>query len=184
MEPLLGLILAAVVAAPMMLWRWCRNQALAEAWRTAARAPDGLALELVWSEPGAFSKTLEGRHEDFTVAVNRRNGDRCRSGRTVMAVSNPSRLGWHLSLSRETFGTQLNQLMGERDIRTGDRVFDREVAVHGEPEVLVATLDEPTRIAARQALELVFRSRAGGSSASSLRRFPTPGRSCGRDPGC
>lgn len=153
MEALLGLILAAVVAAPAMLWRWHRNQALAVAWRTAADAPDGLGLEHVRSEAGVFSTALEGRHEDFTVAVDRRSGNRSRSGRTVMAVSSPGRLGWHLSLSRETLGTRLNQLMGERDIRTGDRVFDREVAVHGEPEVLVATLDEPTRAAVRQALE-------------------------------
>lgn len=153
MEALAGLILAALVAAPAMLWRWYRNQELAEAWRTAASAPDGLGLEHVRSEAGVFSVELAGQREELTVTVSRRRGGRGRSGRSVMAVSSPRRLGWHLSLSRETLGSQLNQLMGERDVKTGDRAFDAEVAVYGEPGALVATLDEPTRVAVRQALE-------------------------------
>lgn len=153
MEPLLGLIFAALVAAPAMLWRWYRNQELAKAWRAAATAPDGLALEHVWSEAGVFSVELRGHRDDLIVTVGRRRSGHGGSGRTVMAVSSPRRLGWHLSLSRETLGSQLNQLMGERDVKTGDRAFDAEVAVYGEPGALVATLDEPTRVAVRQALE-------------------------------
>ncbi|MCU0291909.1 MAG: HEAT repeat domain-containing protein [Thermoanaerobaculaceae bacterium] len=174
MEPLLGLILVAVVAAPAMLWRWYRNQALADAWRTAASAPDGLGLEHVRSEAGVFSVELAGQREDLTVAVSRRRGGHGRSGRMVMAVSSPRRLGWHLSLSRESLGTQLNQLMGEQDIKTGDRVFDAAVAVYGEPEVLVATLDEPTRVAVRQALESGITVEGGRIERELSRAVPDP----------
>lgn len=150
MEPLLGLVFAALVAAPAMLWRWHRNQALADAWRTAA-STEGLALEHVRAEAGVFSTELVGHSDDFVVTVGRKGGNN-RPTRTVMSVSSPSRLGWHTGLQRETLGTALNQLMGEKDIRIGDRAFDDDVAVYGQREVLVAVLDTPTRTAVRQAL--------------------------------
>lgn len=58
-----------------------------------------------------------------------------------------------LTLCREADAPAMDRLLGVRDVETGDEDFDRLVYVQGDPGVVRAVLDAPTRRAVRDFLE-------------------------------
>jgi HEAT repeat protein len=143
-EPLFGLVVAAIAGSVAYLVASERRRAHLRVWRSAAQQA-GLA-EVEEAEGslsgGAF---LSGCSGDLRVRLEGYRRGKYERG-TKIVVTGLGHGAGGLSLRREGFATAIEKsLIGEREIEVGDRAFDDEYYVQGQAPLALAILDPETR---------------------------------------
>ncbi len=144
MEPLFGLIAAAVAASILYLVTSERRRAHLRVWRQAA-ARVGLT-DVEEAEGGFFEGAfLIGRAGDLRVRLEGYRRGKYERG-TKIVVTGLGHGAGGLSLRREGLSTAIEKrFVGEREIEIGDPSFDEEYFVQGRAPLAVALLDPETR---------------------------------------
>jgi hypothetical protein len=142
-EPLIGLIAAAVAASIAYLVATERRRAHVRAWREAA-ARVGLT-NVEEYEGGLFGgASVRGRSGEVEVRLEEYRRGKYEHGTKVVAGLGHGAGG--LSLRREGLGTAIEKrVLGEREIEIGDSSFDEEFYVQGRAPLAFALLDPETR---------------------------------------
>jgi hypothetical protein len=143
-EPLLGVLAAAIGASVAFLVRSERRRAQLRAWRLAAA---GAALsDVEVSEGGTFAgPALSGRSGALRVRLEGYRRGKYEHG-TKIVISGLGHGAGGLSLRREGFGTAIEKrVIGEREIELGDPGFDDEYFVQGQAPLALAILGPETR---------------------------------------
>ncbi len=144
MEPLFGLIAAAVGISIAYLVSSERRRAQLRVWRQAAERA-GLA-EVEDAEGGLFEGAfLIGGSGPLQVRLEAYRHGKYENG-TKIVVTGLGHGAGGLSLRREGFATAFEKnVVGEREIEIGDSSFDEEYYVQGPAPLAVALLDPETR---------------------------------------
>ena len=144
MEPIFGLIAAAIAASVAYLVTSERRRAQLQAWKLAATRS---ALEdREASEGGIFGgAAVTGRSGDLRVRLEQYRRGKYEHG-TKMVITGFGHGAGGLSLRREGLGTAIERrLIGEREIEIGDPSFDDEYYVQGQAPLALAILEPATR---------------------------------------
>jgi hypothetical protein len=143
-EPLIGLIVAAVTASIAYLVATERRRAHVRAWREAA-ARVGLT-NVEEYEGGLFGgASVRGRSGEVEVRLEEYRRGKYEHG-TKIVVTGLGHGAGGLSLRREGLGTAIEKrVLGEREIEIGDGSFDEEYYVQGRAPLAMALLDPETR---------------------------------------
>jgi hypothetical protein len=143
-EPLLGLIAAAIGASVAYLVASERRRAQLEAWRLAATKSALTDVEV--SEGGLFEGArLSGRSGDLRVRLEGYRRGKYERGTKIVIIGLGHGAGG-LSLRREGLGTAIEKrFIGEREIEIGDPGFDDEYFVQGQAPLALAILEPETR---------------------------------------
>ncbi len=144
MEPLFGLVAAAIAASVAYLVRSARRREQLRVWRAAALRA-GLT-ETEDAEGGLFEGAfVSGRSGDLRVRLEGyRQGKHAHGTKIVVAGLGHGAGG--LSLRREGLGTAIEKrFIGEREIEIGDPSFDAEYYVQGQAPLALAVLEPETR---------------------------------------
>ena len=144
MEPIFGLIAAAVAASVAYLITSERRRAQLEVWRLAATRSALAGVEL--SEGGIFGGAfLYGSSGDLRVRLEGYRRGKYERG-TKIVVTGLGHGAGGLSLRREGLGTAIEKrFIGEREIEIGDPSFDDEYYVQGQAPLALAILEPGTR---------------------------------------
>jgi HEAT repeat protein len=143
-EPLFGLVAAAIAASVAYLVTSERRRAQLQAWKLAATRS---ALEdREASEGGIFAgAAVTGRSGDLRVRLEQYRRGKYEHG-TKMVVTGLGHGAGGLSLRREGLGTAIEKrFIGEREIEIGDPSFDGEYYVQGRAPLALAILEPETR---------------------------------------
>ena len=144
MEPLFGLIAAAIAGSVAYLVTSERRRAQLQAWKLAATRS---ALEdREASEGGIFEgAAVTGRSGDLRVRLEQYRRGKYEHG-TKMVITGFGHGAGGLSLRREGLGTAIEKrFIGEREIEIGDPSFDDEYYVQGQAPLALAILEPATR---------------------------------------
>ena len=144
MEPLFGLVAAAIAASVAYLVTSERRRAQLQAWKLAATRS---ALEdREASEGGIFAgAAVTGRSGDLRVRLEGYRQGKYEHG-TKMVITGLGHGTGGLSLRREGLGTAIEKrFIGEREIEIGDPSFDAEYYVQGQAPLALAILEPETR---------------------------------------
>jgi len=143
-EPLFGLLAAAIAASVAYLVTSERRRAQLRVWRLAATRS---ALEdAEASEGGIFEgAAVTGRSGDLRVRLEGYRKGKYEHG-TKMVITGLGHGAGGLSLRREGLGTAIEKrFIGEREIEIGDPSFDDEYYVQGQAPLALAILQPGTR---------------------------------------
>jgi hypothetical protein len=143
-EPLFGLIAAAIAASVAYLVTSERRRAQLQVWRLAATRSALADAEA--SEGGIFEgAAVTGRSGDLRVRLEHYRKGKYEHG-TKMVVTGLGHGAGGLSLRREGLGTAIEKrFTGEREIEIGDPSFDGEYYVQGHAPLALAILEPGTR---------------------------------------
>jgi hypothetical protein len=143
-EPLFGLIAAAVAASIAFLVSSERRRSQLRAWRQAARRAGLSGVEE--AEGGIFEGAfLTGRSGELAVRLEGYRRGKYEHG-TKIVIAGLGHGPGGLSLRREGLQTAIEKrFIGEREIEIGDPSFDAEYYVQGRAPLAVALLDAETR---------------------------------------
>jgi hypothetical protein len=144
MEPLFGLVAAAITMSVAFLVSSERRRARLRAWRQAAQR---VGLARVEEAEGGFFEGgfLLGHAGDLHVRLESYHRGKYENG-TRIVVSGFGHGAGGLSLRREGLSTAIERrFVGEREIEVGDRSFDDEYYVQGRAPLALALLDPETR---------------------------------------
>jgi hypothetical protein len=143
-EPLVGLIAAAVAASVAYLVNAERRRAQLAAWRAAASRA-GLS-DVEEAAGGLFEGAfLAGRHDGFLVRLESYRRGKYEYG-TKIVIDGLGHGTGGLTLRREGFSTAIEKrVVGEREVEIGDPAFDAEYYVQGHAPLALAILDPETR---------------------------------------
>jgi hypothetical protein len=144
MEPLFGLIAAAVAASIAYLVTSERRRAQLRAWRQAAQRAGLTGVEE--AEGGIFEGAfLRGRSGELVVRLEGYRRGKYVHG-TKIVITGLGHGAGGLSLRHEGLSTAIEKrFIGEREIEVGDPSFDAEYYVQGRAPLAVALLDPETR---------------------------------------
>ncbi len=144
MEPLFGLVAAAIAASVAYLVTSERRRAQLRVWRAAALHAGLTETEDV--EGGLFDGAFViGRSGDLRVRLESYRKGKYENG-TKIVVTGLGHGAGGLSLRREGLGTAIEKrFIGEREIEIGDRSFDDEYYVQGQAPLALAILEPETR---------------------------------------
>ena len=144
MEPLFGLVAAAIAASIAYLVTSERRRVQVRAWRQAAQRV-GLA-DVEEAEGGIFEGAfLRGRSGELQVRLESYRRGKHERG-TKIVVTGLGHGAGGLSLRREGLATAIEKrFIGEREIEIGDPSFDDEYFVQGQEPLALALLDRETR---------------------------------------
>jgi len=143
-EPLFGLIAAAIAASVAYLVRSERRRRQLRVWRAAVERVGLTGVEE--SEGGIFEGAfVRGSSGDLRVRLESYRKGKYEHG-TKIVVTGLGHGAGGLSLRREGLGTAIEKrVIGEREIEVGDPSFDAEYYVQGEAPLALAILDPETR---------------------------------------
>ncbi len=144
MEPLIGLVVAAMAGSFAYLVTSERRRAHLRVWRTAAQSAGLVEIE---EADGFFEgQHLAGRSGDLQVRLEPyRGGKHPRQATRIVVTGFGFGVGC-LSLRREGLAAAFEKnVVGEREIQVGDPSFDDECYVQGQPPLALAILDPETR---------------------------------------
>jgi hypothetical protein len=143
-EPLLGLIAAAIGASVAYLVTSERRRTQLQTWRLAATRSAISDVEA--SEGGIFEgAALAGRSGDLRVRLEGYRRGKYERG-TKIVITGLGHGAGGLSLRREGLGTAIEKrFIGEREIEIGDPAFDDEYYVQGQAPLALAILEPETR---------------------------------------
>ena len=160
MEPLFGLIAAAIAGSVAYLLRAERRRAQLAVWRQAALRAGLTDVES--TEGGFFQGTaLRGRAGELLVRLEDYHRGKNVYG-TRIVIEGLGHGAGGLTLRREGLSTAFEKrVVGEREIEIGDPAFDSEYYVQGQTPLALAILDPETR--KRAAVLLRGRIAVGGS---------------------
>ena len=144
MEPLFGLLAAAIAGSVAYLVRSERRRAQLRVWRAAVERVGLTGVEE--SEGGIFEGAfVRGSSGDLRVRLESYRKGKYEHG-TKIVVTGLGHGAGGLSLRREGLGTAIEKrVIGEREIEVGDPSFDAEYYVQGEAPLALAILDPETR---------------------------------------
>jgi|GEM_PF-3596599 len=128
---LVGFVVVVAIMAP-------KKKKLDQAWQKAAKR-----LNLEFSPGGLFDyPDIKGELHGFQIAVDKYSESvgRKDSACTRYIVRYP-KLGLGLRLSRQSFFTGIAKLVGSQDIEVGERFFDDDVVVKGDPALVDKIVD-------------------------------------------
>jgi hypothetical protein len=167
-EPLFGLVVAAVAASIAYLVSSERKRAHLRIWRDAARRA-GLT-DVEEAEGGIF----EGEHVAGLAGPLRVRLESYRRGKyengTKIVVTGLGHGAGGLSLRREGLSTAFEKrFIGEREIEIGDPQFDAEYYVQGQAPLALALLDPGTR----RSLGALMRGRVAVPGRGSIEVDPS-----------
>ena len=165
MEPLGGILVAAVVASVAYLLAMVKGRARAAAWQSAASAVGLTDVEEIESF-GIPARTI-GRSGPLEVTLERYQRGKTESGTRITVRGMGHDLGG-LSLRREGLATAFEKAVGEREIELGDAAFDAELYVQGSAPLARAVLDVKTRRAVVELLRGHIPAGGGGSVAARV----------------
>ena len=144
MEPLFGLLAAAVAASVAYLVTSERRRAQLAVWRQAALR---VGLTDVESAEGGFFQgaVLRGRAGELLVRLEAYHRGKNVYG-TRIVIDGLGHGAGGLTLRREGLSTVFEKrVVGEREIEIGDPAFDAEYYVQGQTPLALAILDPETR---------------------------------------
>ncbi len=144
MDPILALLAVGITGSIAYLVSSERRRVQLQAWRWAARRS---ALTEVFETAGGLfeSASLSGRSGALEVRLEGYRSGKHKRG-TRIVVSGLGHGAGGLSLRREGLATAIEKrVVGERDIDTGDPVFDAEYFVQGQASLALAILRPETR---------------------------------------
>jgi len=143
-EPLFGLIAAAIAASVAYLVTSERRRAQLRVWRAAVERAGLTGVEE--AEGGIFEGAfLCGSSGDLQVRLESYRKGKYEHG-TKIVVTGLGHGAGGLSLRREGLGTAIEKrVIGEREIEVGDPSFDAEYYVQGQAPLALAILDPETR---------------------------------------
>jgi HEAT repeat protein len=143
-EPLLGLVAAAIAASIGYLVASERRRAHLRAWHQAAQRAGLAEVEEKGGSPFGGGAVCGSAGEMQVRLESYRRGKYERG--TKIVVTGLGHGAGGLSLRREGFATAIEKgLVGEREIEIGDRAFDDEYYVQGQAPLALAILDPETR---------------------------------------
>ena len=144
MEPLFGLVVAAIAASVAYLVTSERRRAHLRIWRVAAERAGLVGVEE--AEGGIFEgEFVAGRSADLHVRLESYRHGKYEHG-TKIVVTGLGHGAGGLSLRREGLSTAFEKrFIGEREIEIGDPSFDEEYYVQGQAPLALALLDPGTR---------------------------------------
>lgn len=144
MEPLFGLLVAAVVGSVAYLLASERRRAQLAAWRAAAERSGLVGVGSM--EGGLFQgAALWGRSGDVLVRLEPYRRGKSEHGTRIVITGLGHGVGG-LSLRREGLSTAFEKrFVGEREIEIGDPSFDGEYYVQGQAPLALAILEPETR---------------------------------------
>jgi len=143
-EPLFGLIAAAIAASVAYLVTSERRRAQLRVWRAAVERAGLTGVEE--AEGGIFEGAfLYGSSGDLRVRLEGYRRGKYEHG-TKIVVTGLGHGAGGLSLRREGLGTAIEKrFIGEREIEIGDPGFDDEYYVQGQAPLALAILEPETR---------------------------------------
>ena len=144
MEPLFGLVAAAIGLSVAYLVTAERRRAQLRVWRAAA---ERAGLSGVQASNGGFLEQdfLCGSSGDLQVRLEPYRRGKHAHG-TKMVITGLGHGAGGLSLRREGLGTAIEKrFIGEREIEIGDPSFDAEYYVQGQAPLALAILEPETR---------------------------------------
>jgi hypothetical protein len=169
-EPLFGLIVAAVAASIGYLVSSERRRAQLRAWRQAAERVGLAGVEE--AEGGLFEGAfLLGSSGPLQVRLESYRRGKYERG-TKIVVTGLGHGAGGLSLRREGLSTAFEKrFIGEREIEIGDPSFDAEYYVQGQAPLALGLLDPETR----RRLAVLMRGRVGVAGRESIEVDPSLG---------
>jgi HEAT repeat protein len=143
-EPLFGLIAAAVGLSIAYLVSSERRRAHLRVWRAAVQRAGLTEVEETEGSPFGGER-VSGCSGDLRVRLEGYRHGKYERG-TKVVVTGLAHGAGGLSLRREGFATAVEKsVIGEREIEIGDRAFDDEYYVQGQAPLALAILDHTTR---------------------------------------
>jgi HEAT repeat protein len=146
-----GLVMVGI-AAVLVVESWISEarkvRRIREVWLNAAREAGVSEVSFT----GVTSPRMVGRTTDgmkFSVYCQRSNN----TNQTSLRLQAPGVLPDFLQLRPESIMTAIAKRFDGPDIETGDRVFDKQVSIHGKHLPLIAVFDRATRTAVLELLK-------------------------------